>query len=211
MENPYDEVALYNAAGDRLYLTQAERRDFMIAATHAPGHTRTLCAILHDTGCRISEACALTLRDVDLDRGLLIIGTLKQKGEGNRPKRVIPLPPRTLEMLDLVHGIRLAQKSKSPKALDRPLWLSRAGSNQPITRSGASRRIRSVLKQAGIKGIHANPKGLRHGFAINALLCGVPLVSVSQWLGHKSIETTQIYLRTVGMEDRTLAQKMWET
>ena len=48
--------------------------------------------VLHDTGCRISEALALTSESIDLSG------------------RAVPVPPTLLDTLDMVHGIREAQK-----------------------------------------------------------------------------------------------------
>jgi hypothetical protein len=43
-----------------LYLTAEERRTFLVAAAKAAQPVRTLCGVLHTTGCRISKALALT-------------------------------------------------------------------------------------------------------------------------------------------------------
>ena len=54
-------MQLFNAEGRRLYFTEDERRAFMAAAAKARHEVR-FCAVLHATGCRISEALALTPR-----------------------------------------------------------------------------------------------------------------------------------------------------
>ena len=59
-------MQLHDAQGKRLYLTADERLAFMAAAARAARPVRTLCAVLHTTGCRISEALALTPEHVDL-------------------------------------------------------------------------------------------------------------------------------------------------
>ena len=59
-------MQLHDAQGKRLYLTTDERLAFMAAAARAARPVRTLCAVLHTTGCRISEALALTAEHVDL-------------------------------------------------------------------------------------------------------------------------------------------------
>ncbi len=48
-------MQLHDAQGKRLYLTADERRAFIAASVKAERPVRTLCAVLHDTGCRISE------------------------------------------------------------------------------------------------------------------------------------------------------------
>ena len=59
-------MQLHDAQGKRLYLTADERLAFIAAAARAARPVRTLCAVLHTTGCRISEALALTPEHVDL-------------------------------------------------------------------------------------------------------------------------------------------------
>lgn len=58
---------LIDPQGHRLYLTAAERSAFLAAAAKAPREVRSFCEVLHFTGCRISEALALTVKRVDLD------------------------------------------------------------------------------------------------------------------------------------------------
>jgi site-specific recombinase XerD len=66
------------------------------------------------------------------------------------------------------------------------------------------------MVQASImEGPHRVPKGLRHGYAINALNKGVQLNLVSKWLGHSAMETTAIYANAVGAEQRAVAARMW--
>ncbi|MGH7972258.1 MAG: hypothetical protein ACREIC_26400 [Limisphaerales bacterium] len=59
-------MQLYDGAGQRKYLTPAERRQFLRAAENAPLTVRTFCATLAHTGCRLSEALALTAARVDV-------------------------------------------------------------------------------------------------------------------------------------------------
>ena len=58
-------------------------------------------------------------------------------------------------------------------------------------------------------GIHATPKGLRHGFGLHAIRSGVPINLVQRWLGHASMTTTAIYLQAMGTEEREIAARMW--
>jgi site-specific recombinase XerD len=52
--------------------------------------------------------------------------------------------------------------------------------------------VRAVMKSAKIAGAHATPKGLRHGFGIKAVTCGVPLNTLQQLFGHAQLSTTSI-------------------
>jgi len=65
------------------------------------------------------------------------------------------------------------------------------------------------MKGAGIGDRQCMPKALRHGFAMGAILNGVPLNVLQRWMGHAGIETTAIYVNVIGLEERALAQRMW--
>ncbi len=54
------------------------------------------------------------------------------------------------------------------------------------------------------------PKGLRHGFGVNAFQSNVPPHLVQRWLGHASLRTTSIYGDVVGAEERGFAARIWQ-
>ena len=88
-------MQLHDAQGKRLYLTADERQAFMSAAAKAERPVRTLCAVLHDSGCRISEALALTPERIDLNGQAIVFETLKKRRKG--VYRAVPMRnhPRT--------------------------------------------------------------------------------------------------------------------
>ena len=91
-------MQLHDAQGKRLNLTAEERLAFMAAAARAARPVRTLCAVLHTTGCRISEALALTPEHVDLPGKAVVFETLKKRRRG--VYRAVPVPPGLLDQLD---------------------------------------------------------------------------------------------------------------
>ena len=78
-----------------------------------------------------------------------------------------------------------------------------------IDRIVAYRWVKLVMRQAGISGPQACPKGLRHAFAIHAIRCGIQLNMLQKWMGHADIKTTAIYANAVGAEEIEIAEKMW--
>ena len=62
--------------------------------------------------------------------------------------------------------------------------------------------------KSDIFGKQASAKGLRHGFAVHAVSVA-PLTLVKKWLGHSRLETTEIYLGVIGLEERAMAKRMW--
>ena len=68
-----ENIRLYDDRGNRLYLTGEERAAFLDAARKAPRQVRTFCAVLHFTGCRLSEVLALTSRRIGMTETALSV------------------------------------------------------------------------------------------------------------------------------------------
>jgi len=196
-----EKIDLFTADGGRKYLTSDERQDFIGEANKLPDRAvRSFCLTLAHTGCRISEALALIPRRVDLAGGQIVIRSLKKRGKLHH--RAVSVSPALLDALDLVHGIRQVQKDGKDRELDRPLW--------GFSRMTGWRRVVEVMQAADIEGAHASPKGLRHGFAVHALMHDIPLPLLQRWMGHAELDTTAIYLQVAGNEEKSLASRMWE-
>ena len=132
-------MQLHDAQGKRLYLTADERVAFLAAAAKAARPVRTFCGVLHTTGCRVSEALALTPEHVDLPGKAVVFETLKKRRRG--VYRAVPVPPGLLDQLDLVHGLREAQR-RGKGHTDQPLW--------PWSRMTAWRHVTTVMAAADI-------------------------------------------------------------
>ena len=195
---PSTGMTLYAADGARKYLTAGERDAFLKAAERVDRENRTFCMTLAYSGCRLSEALALTVDRVDLGGGVLVFETLKKRQDG--VYRAVPVPPVLLEALDLVHGIREKQARRGKRQTIR-LW--------PWARVTGWRAVHAVMAAAGLDGPHASPKGLRHGFGVQAVSAGIPLNLVQKWLGHAQLTTTAIYANAVGEEEQSIAARMW--
>ena len=192
-------MRLFDGQGRRLYFTDDERKAFLAAARIAPREVRCFCGILHYTGCRISEALALTPKAIDLSSRFIVFESLKKRRRGIY--RPVPAPPELLDVLDMVYGVREIQK-KGGTRLNAKLW--------PWSRMTAYRRVQEIIEAAGIgKGPHACPKGLRHGFGVAAVGKGITLNMVQKWLGHAQLTTTAIYANAVGEEEQNIAARMW--
>lgn len=179
---------MYDRSGQRKYLNSEERRAFLRAVERETDLSKkSFCLTLFYAGCRISEALNLTWDRVDFSEKTIIIETLKQRKQG--VFRVIPLPSEIFEDLKL-HS----QDSNV-------IW--------PFSRTTGWRIISDKMRSAGISGAKACPKGLRHSFAVSYISNRVPVTTVQRWLGHKRLETTAIYLNTMGEEERELASKIW--
>ncbi|MBL4893006.1 MAG: site-specific integrase [Rhizobiaceae bacterium] len=198
------EMSLHDTNGHRLYLNAEERAIFLAAARKRPARDRTLCETLHFTGCRPSELIEITPARIDLSGGTVTLRTLKKRkdlsGHQKIVYRAVPVPPEFLDTLNTAHGIREAQQARTRR--NAPIW--------PLTRVHVWRIVKSVMIEAGIPDApHCTPKGLRHGFGVNATTSGVQLNMLKKWMGHASIETTAIYADAVGKEEQDIAARMW--
>src|ERR1700679_3206430 len=191
------EYSLFDGQGRRKYLVPAERAAFLRAAISVGGPTATLCSVLTLTGARVSETLALTPKDLDEPNGTINIETLKQRRK--RLTRAVPVPQKLFNQLERVHGWQ-ASKSDSREAR-KQLWT--------FGRSTAWRRVKSIGELAGIPEHLCTPKALRHAFAVDARIKGVPIELIQSCLGHTRIQTTFIYTTVVGPEQREFVGRTW--
>ena len=193
-------MQLYDSQFRRLYINAHERRCFLKAAQKQTPLIRAFCLVLAYSGCRISEALALTAKSLQVDAGVIAFRTLKRRDK--HVVREVPVPKNVLR--EVSNTLVPIQESDQT---DQPIWQIDGVS---VPRQAAYRWIKAVMRDAGIKGKMASPKGLRHGFGIHAMLSGVQLNMLQKWMGHASIETTAIYANAIGKDERDIARRMWD-
>jgi integrase/recombinase XerD len=179
-------------------ILDARNRKSGQAAGIAPLTFRTLILLLYGAGLRISEALALTVDDVDLTAGLLVVRNTKFF-----KTRMLPIGPRLSSALRLYAETRLVLLNRPPSA-DTYL-LGRRGVG--ISRQAAERYFRMVRSHVGMRrrdGAYFQPRmhDLRHTFAVHRLLAWyrqgadvqLLLPKLSTYLGHVGLAETQHYL-----------------
>lgn len=153
---------------------------------------RALTAFLVVTGCRIGEATAVQVRDLDLGAPTVTIRRAWKKGEttgdgsrylgspkSRRGNRTIVLPPTLAAWLELLVEGRAAE--------DAVFRAARGGTVRPANFS--QRQFPTALRRAGITK-HLTPHSLRHTSASWLLMDGQPAQVVQHRLGHESLDTT---------------------
>ena len=155
-----------------------------------------LLLFLYNTGARAEEAASLQIKDLYMPKGKgLPIVTIT--GKGNK-KRRCPLWDNTRRELRSLIGKR------EP---DDFVFINRL--NQPMTRFGVYEMVtRHAMKLAeempSIKEKRVSPHTIRHTTATHLLQAGVDINTIRAWLGHVSVETTNIYAE-VNMEMKAKA------
>ena len=180
-------MRLHDNAGRRLYLTASERARFLVVARSKPLPVSSLCLTLAYTCCRVSEALALSPDHLDAESGGVVIQSLKKRRAGHI--RELPIPGELV--------VLLSELSRH----NRRFW--------PVSRATAWRRIKEVMREAHIAGPQASPKGVRHTFAVHAVMQQVPPGILQKWMGHADLSTTAIYTQLCGAEERVVAERMW--
>jgi integrase/recombinase XerC len=175
-----------------VFLWEGEMADFSELPEKAgilwPQRDKALILVMYSGGLRISEAAALSLRNLESDlSGARIIG------KGNKERQVF-FSEETREALAIYLPARKG-RIKAEKPTDR-LFISLKGA--PISVPGLRWIISKYAERSGLdKSIH--PHSLRHSFATHLVNSGCDVRIVQELLGHSSISTTQRYTH-VNME-----------
>lgn len=143
---------------------------------------RAMLAIYYGCGLRATEGLDLQLRDLDFRSGLLQVRRTK-----TRTPRYVPMGAAVMEDLkDYLHGARpTILKTESDTVLVH-------GNGRYGWTKSLNDRLKKLVERAGLdKDITLH--GLRHGIATHLLENGMELEQIRQFLGHRSMQTTQRY------------------
>lgn len=174
----YDEIQAILSTIDQK--TPKGRRDY------------TLLSTMFNTGARVQEILNIRACDLQLNKPFQI----QLMGKG-RKQRCCPIWPQTASLLrDLCMELKIDFISE--------IRIFRNCRGQPMTRFGVRYILKKCLSQAQVsvpslrfKKLH--PHCIRHSTAVALIKSGVDLSTISQWLGHSSIATTNRYV-TIDLE-----------
>lgn len=155
---------------------------------------------LYNTGARADEAAQLSIGDLRLagaprrDQSSVQI-----RGKGNK-LRFCPLWTQTVQELEAL---------VAEKAPTEHVFINRCG--RPLTRFGIYTMVKRYAKRAsakvpGLAAKHVSPHSIRHTTATHLLRAGVDINTIRAWLGHVSLDTTNVYAEAdLGMKAAALA------
>lgn len=183
-------------------LTRPEQ-DALLAApdrtTYLGRRDRAVLLLLLQTGLRVSELCDLRCDDVVLSAPGAHV---RCRGKG-RKERCTPLTRETASIL----RPWLAERRGTAV---QPAFPSRLGSR--LSRDAVERLVTKYATTASVvcpslRAKRITPHVLRHTTAVSLLRAGNDRAVIALWLGHESIETTQMYLDAdLSMKERALAR-----
>ncbi len=170
------------------YLTRAEIEALIASANRScwsGRRDRTLLLLALQTGLRVSELINLTCGDVELGTGAHV----RCLGKG-RKERSTPLRK------DCVQALRTWLDERAGTGAE-PLFVSNRGDR--LSRDAVERIVRKHVDLAArtcptLKGKRVTPHVLRHSAAMQLLQNGVDRTVIALWLGHESVESTQMYV-----------------
>jgi site-specific recombinase XerD len=183
------------------FLTRPEV-DALLAApdphTWTGRRDRTMLLVAVQTGLRVSELTALCCGDVTLTTGAHV----RCLGKG-RKERCTPLRKET------VAALRDWLCERKGQASD-PLFPNIRGSR--ISTDSVERRLEKHVATAqrglpSLRNKHVTPHVLRHTTAMELLQGGVDCAVIALWLGHESVNTTQMYLHAnLELKEKAMAR-----
>lgn len=172
------------------YLEKAEMDTLLKAPDRQTAQGRrdyALLLFLYNSGARADEAAQLRITDLQLAHDTQRHGSsVLLHGKGDKQRRC-PLWPRTAEViLPLISG----------REENERVFLNRRG--QPITRFGIHTMVERYAQQVSreipsLAAKRVSPHTIRHTTATHLLRAGVDINTIRAWLGHVSLNTTNVY------------------
>lgn len=153
---------------------------------------------------RISEACNLTLRDLDIEKKILYVI------DGKGGDRIVPIPDPTIKIIQEWLNIRPNWKGNN-YVFTNIKGTTRPGKIRPLTSKYYNQLFNKLAEATGVKlrdGSAPHPHTLRHSRAMELYDAVQDIELLQKLLGHKNISTTQIYAQVRDERVAKMQQKI---
>lgn len=223
LDQPLADIGMFSRAKrpQRLPVVLSHQ-EVMNTLEHLSGSMHLIASLMYGSGLRVSEACRLRVKDIDFAQSVITV----RSGKGNKDRTTL-LPPSCeaalhahIQLAEQQLTSRIATNATPvslPYALDRKYpnagvslawqWLFPASrpcfdaDNRVVLHHIHTSAVQKAVKHAMRSSSLTRPgscHSLRHSFATQLLSQGTDIRTVQELLGHKSIETTQIYTHVLG-------------
>lgn len=173
------------------YLRADELRSFLSVADADGADTAALCSLLALNGLRISEACGISVEDLAVRDGFMVVSLVRKGGW----EATVALSERTALRVSEVVG----ERTSGP--------LLRRATGLPMRHYDGRRIVAAVAERAGIER-RITPHVLRHTFITLSLDAGVSLRDVQHSAGHQDPRMTAYYDRNKTAPERHATHRL---
>ena len=173
--------------------------DRLVVQAEALGKSNHLLTVLlgGEAGLRCGELMGLQWSDIDFENNTLTVARSIWCGHEGPPKgnrtRTLPLGPR------LAEALREHRHFKGPNVL----W---SNHGRPPTSTTVSEWLKKIQQATGLK--REGPHILRHTFCSHLAMAGVPVTTIQEFAGHRSLKTTQRYMHLAPTSAREAIEKL---
>ena len=188
--NPAKGLSVKTSESSKKVLTTNEVESLLSTAKEANHRFYPIWCFAVKTGMRSGEMYALMWSDIDFERSLISVTKQWTKKDGitqtkTGDNRVVPI---SQDLKAFLFELKKAQKNQDSVLPHLTEW----------THGDQAKVLKEFCKGIGITTVKFHD--LRATFITNMLSQGVPLVKVMSIVGHKKMETTDIYLRLAGVD-----------
>ena len=175
---------------DVAVLSKNEQMKLIQYLARVPSLTSLAILLSLCTGLRIGELCALQWKDIDLEKRILTVNKTIQRVQVNestaRTKLVITSPKSASSIREIPIPECLIEQLKQFEDNADSYILS--GTLKPVEPRTLQYRFAKILDNANLPSVHFH--SLRHAFATNCVAAGFDVKTLSEILGHSSVELT---------------------
>lgn len=181
--NPFQKVKFKKGQNKKPIFITRDELQLVLEKTQSEG-MKNIFIFAFNTGCRLGEIINLRWKNIDLKNSTITIGdelfTTK-----NEKQRIIPISTELMKTFTKRKKLNLTSNH----------YVFGKSKNFPFRGEYVSRNFKKASREAKLKEeVHFHT--LRHSFASNLAIRGVPIIIIKELLGHSSIVTTEIYSHT---------------
>lgn len=162
----------------------------------------TLLCLMYDSGARVQEICDLSVMDVRVQAPPVV--TLRGKG---MKTRTVPILAGTAKLLQSYIN---ENKLNTPDKTNYPLFMNHQ--HEKLTRAGITYILKKyfqiVHKNDATMPEKISPHILRHSKAMHMLQANIHLIYIRDFLGHESVQTTEVYAKANPETKRKAIEKV---
>jgi len=190
-ENPVLKVSKFKEPRGRVrFLDEDERKRLLAACKKHSSQLYTIVVLALSSGARQAEVLNLRWKDIDLDRGIIILHETK-----NDERRAIPLQGHALDLIKEMNKVRMIDSDL--------LFPAPTKNSRPVNIQHIWEDARAEAKVENFR-FH----DLRHSAASYLAMNGASLAEIADVLGHKTLQMVKRYAHLSEQHTASVVAKM---